>query len=118
MGSDTDFPDDDFPDDDFPDDDRPDADRPDGLAERLSLPDDATDEEAAAIAAAVAAHVADGERAAVAAAAASGRSTPTWDGEKWTFAGRVSATVGRRIRRVPDGAPREKWTAAARAERF
>ncbi|QCC48857.1 acc operon protein [Halobellus limi] len=84
----------------------------------MSIPDDATDEEAAAIAAAVAAHVADGERAAAAAAAATARSVPTWNGEKWTFAGRVAASSGRRVRRVPDGAPREKWTAAARADRF
>ncbi|MFA1612272.1 acc operon protein [Halobellus rubicundus] len=92
---------------------------PEDLTERLSLPDDATDEEAAAIAAAVAAHVADGERAAVAAAAAAAASSePTWDGERWTFAGRVDSTSGRRIRRVPSGAPTDKWTAAGRAERF
>ncbi|WP_256306038.1 acc operon protein [Halobellus litoreus] len=89
------------------------------LTERLSIPDDATDEEAAAIAAAVAAHVADGERAAAAAAAAAAsQSEPTWTGEKWTFAGRLEATGGRRPRRVPNGAPREKWTAAARSDRF
>ena len=95
-----------------------DDDRADDAANRLSLPDDATDEEAAAIAAAIAAHVADGERAAAAVAAAAARSEPTWEGEKWTFAGRVTATSGRRFRRVPDGAPRERWTAAARADRF
>ncbi|WP_049986859.1 hypothetical protein [Halobellus rufus] len=88
------------------------------IAECLSIPADADDEEAAAIAAAVAAHVADGERAAAAVAAAAARSGDTWNGEKWSFAGRVDATSGRRVRRVPDGAPRSKWTAAARAERF
>jgi hypothetical protein len=111
MGSEDDHPGDDGSDDV--------ANRHNDVADRLSLPDDATDEEAAAIAAAVAAHVADGERAAAAAAAAAAaQSEPTWDGEKWTFAGRVTATSGRRLRRVPDGAPREKWTAAARADRF
>jgi hypothetical protein len=88
------------------------------LLDRLSLPDDADDEEAAAIAAAVAAHLRDGELAAAAVAAAAGASEPTWDGEKWTFAGRVAATTGRRVDRVADGAPREKWTAAGRVERF
>ena len=90
----------------------------DDIEARLSIPEAATDEEAAAIAAAVAAHVADGERAAAAVAAAAAQSGDSWYGEKWSFAGRVDATRGRRVRRVPDGAPREKWTAAARAERF
>lgn len=89
------------------------------ISDRLSIPDDADDAEAAAIAAAIAAHVSDTERAAAAAAAAAATDAePTWDGEKWAFAGRVDATSGRRVRRVPDGAPREKWTAAGRVERF
>ena len=88
------------------------------VLDRLTLPDSADEEEAAAIAAAVAAHVADGERAAAVAAAAAAQSGPTWTGEKWTFAGRVDATSGRRVRRVPDGAPTDKWTAAGRADRL
>ncbi|SDY42830.1 acc operon protein [Halobellus clavatus] len=88
------------------------------LLESLSIPDDATDEEAAAIATAIAAHVSDGERVAAAAAAAAAASAPTWEGEKWTFAGRVDATSGRRVRRVPDGAPRDGWRAAGRTDRF
>ncbi|MFB6252353.1 MAG: acc operon protein [Halobellus sp.] len=84
----------------------------------LSIPDDATDEEAAAIAAAIAAHVSDGERVAAAAAAAAATSEPTWEGLKWTFAGRVDVTSGRRIHRVPDGAPRDGWRAAGRTDRF
>lgn len=90
---------------------------PEDLTDRLSIPDDADDGEAAAIAAAIAAHVSDTERAAAAAAAVRG-SEPTWDGEKWRFAGRVASTGGRRIRRVPDGAPTDKWTAAGRVDRF
>ena len=88
------------------------------LADRLSIPDDADDTEAAAIAAAVAAHVSDAERAAAAVAAAAAESGPTWDGEKWRFAGRLESTGGRRIGRVPDGAPTDEWTAAGRADRF
>ena len=84
---------------------------------RLSIPDDADDGEAAAIAAAIAAHVSDTERAA-AAAAAETDPEPTWNGEKWGFAGRVASTGGRRIHRVPDGAPTDKWTAAERVARF
>ena len=87
------------------------------LTGRLSIPDDADDGEAAAIAAAIAAHVSDTERAAAAAAAVRG-SEPTWDGEKWGFAGRAASTGGQRIRRVPDGAPTDKWTAAGRVDRF
>ncbi|RLM57127.1 acc operon protein [Halobellus sp. Atlit-31R] len=88
------------------------------LAKRLRLPEAADDEEAAAIVAAVAAHLGDEERAAAAAAAAASERRPTWNGERWTFAGRVEATNGRRVRRVPDGAPRDKWAAAGRADRF
>ena len=88
------------------------------LTDRLSISGDADDEAAAAIAAAIAAHVSDGERAAAAVAAAAIDSEPTWNGEKWTFAGRVDATTGRQIERVPDGAPTDKWTAAGRADRF
>ena len=89
------------------------------LTDRLSIPDDADAEEAAAIAAAVAAHVSDGERAAAAAAAADAADTgPTWDGERWGFAGRRSMRPGRRLRRVPDGAPTDRWTAAGRADRL
>jgi hypothetical protein len=89
------------------------------ITDRLSIPDDADDAEAAAVAAAVAAHVRDAERAAAAvAAAAAADSGPTWNGEKWRFAGRLASTGGRRIGRVPDGAPTDEWTAAGRADRL
>jgi len=89
------------------------------LADRLSITEDADDAEAAAIAAAIAAHVSDTERAAAAAAAAAAaKSAPTWNGEKWRFAGRMESTSGRHIGRVPDGAPTDEWTAAGRADRF
>ncbi|EMA57087.1 hypothetical protein [Halorubrum lipolyticum] len=82
----------------------------------LSIPDDADDAEAAAIAAAVAAHVRDGERAAAAAAAAAD-DEPDWEGERWAFAGRVDRLQNRSVR-VPVGAPTDPWTAAGRADRF
>ena len=89
------------------------------LTDRLSIPDDADDAAAAAIAAAIAAHVSDTQRAAAAvAAAAASESGATWNGEKWRFVGRIESTSGRRIERVPDGAPTDKWTAAGRADRF
>jgi hypothetical protein len=82
----------------------------------LKIPDDAGDAEAAAIAAAVAAHIRDGEAAAAAAAAAADEG-PEWDGKRWSFAGRVDRLSGRSIR-VPTDAPTDPWTAAGRAERF
>ena len=89
------------------------------LTDRLSIPDDADGAEAAAIAAAVAAHVSDAERAVAAVAVAAAAETePTWDGEKWGFAGRLESIGGRQVERVPDGAPTDKWTAAGRAGRF
>jgi hypothetical protein len=82
----------------------------------ISIPEDATDEEAAAIAAAVQSHLS--ALAAAAEAAADGdEDDATWDGKKWTFAGRVEALGGRSVR-VPDGAPTDAWTAAGRRERF
>jgi hypothetical protein len=81
----------------------------------LSVPADANDMEAAAIATAVRAHLAD--RRAAAAAAERESESESWDGEKWTFAGRLEA-VGEHAGRVPDGAPTDAWTAASRCDRF
>lgn len=83
------------------------------LLDALNLPPDADAEEAAAIAAAVGAHLRDGAVAAQAAAA----EDATWDGRRWTFAGRVEG-LRRRTVRVPDDAPTDAWTAADRADRF
>ena len=80
----------------------------------LSIPPTATPEEAAAIAAAVGAHIRDQQMAAVAAAAA-GDEEITWDGKRWQFAGRVEALSGVSSR-VPRGAPTDEWTAAGRME--
>ena len=81
----------------------------------IDIPDDADDAEAAAIAAAVGAHVNDQARAA--AAAAAGGDDDTWRGRKWTFAGRIDGLQGRSIR-VPETAPTDAWTAAGRTDRF
>ncbi|SFR30460.1 MULTISPECIES: hypothetical protein [Halorubrum] len=82
---------------------------------RLSIPDDAGDDEAAAIAAAVAAHLRDGELAAAAAAASDaddGR-----DEDRWGLAARIDR-LHRRRARVPADAPTDPWTAAGRSDRF
>jgi hypothetical protein len=78
----------------------------------LRLPGTADSEEAAAIAAAVRAHLAAEELAA--AAAAADRPTPTWEDRRWAFAGRIGSVR----RRVPLGAPTDAWTAAGRVDRF
>jgi len=80
----------------------------------LELPDDATDEEAAAIAAAIGAHLHD-HALAVAAAAAAGEET--WDEKRWQFSGRMREQQQRHLR-VPREAPTNPWTAAGRTDRF
>jgi hypothetical protein len=78
------------------------------------LPEDADSGEAAAIAAALGAHLRD-EAAAAAEAAAD--EEPSWDGDRWRFAGRVSQLQHRDVR-VPLGAPTDPWTAAGRTDRL
>lgn len=81
----------------------------------IDVPPSATAEEAAAIVAAVGAHVRDREAAAAAAAAAA--EEPSWDGDRFAFAGRLAQLQGRAAR-VPREAPRDAWTAAGRTDRF
>ncbi|PCR89784.1 hypothetical protein [Natrinema ejinorense] len=80
----------------------------------LDMPDDADDEEAAAIVAAIGAHLHDH---ALAAAAAAAEGEVTWDDERWSFAGRVRAQQHRTVR-VPRGAPTDPWSAAGRTKQF
>jgi hypothetical protein len=80
----------------------------------FDITEDATTEEAAAIAAVLSAHLRDQE---VAAAAAAQSTEETWQGRKWAFAGRVDALNGRTVR-VPNGTPTNAWVAASRADRF
>jgi hypothetical protein len=81
----------------------------------LLIPDDATDEEAAAIAAAIGAHIRAQEAAA--AAAAESEDEETWDGKRWAFAGRLRGLQGR-AGRVPKSAPTDAWSASGRTDRF
>lgn len=74
------------------------------------IPPDATELEAAAIAAAIAAYLSERERAA-------GEAEDRWDGDRWTFAGQLER-IGRHSERVPPTAPRDPWTASGRADRF
>jgi hypothetical protein len=77
-----------------------------------AIPDDASDEEAAAIAIALGTYLADRERA------AAGESTePSWDGHRWAFAGRLAA-LGRRPVRVSLDAPSDPWAASGRTNRL
>lgn len=84
------------------------------LVDSIRFPDDADPEEAAAIVAALGAHLRDRETA----AAEAGDDEETWRGEKWTFAGRIEDLQGRSLQRIPDGAPTDAWTAASRIDRF
>ncbi|GAB7011220.1 hypothetical protein JCM31271_31630 [Halorubrum trueperi] len=86
------------------------------LDARLDVPTDASEDEAAAIAAAVSAHLAAMQAAAVA-AAEDDREAESWSGMEWTMAGRLRQ-LQHRTERVPDGAPRDAWTAAGRTDRF
>ncbi len=83
----------------------------------LALPESATDGEAAAIVAAVGAHLTDLDRAAAAAAADDEEPEDSWDGRRWSFAGRTDA-VGGRSARPTDGTPTDPWTAAGRVDRL
>ena len=83
------------------------------LIDAIELPDDADEDEAAAIVAAIGAHLHD--RAVAAAAAA--EDEETWEGRRWTFAGRLDRLQGRAAR-VPSSAPTDAWTASGRTDRF
>ena len=80
----------------------------------LTIPDDATDEEAAAIAAAIGSHL---RAQAAVAAAAEDDGEETWDGKRWAFAGRLRGLQGR-DGRVPKSAPTDAWAASGRMDRF
>jgi len=80
----------------------------------IEIPPSATAEEAAAIVAAVGAHVRDREAAAAAAAASA---EPFWDDDRFAFAGRIEQLQGRSVR-VPADAPRDAWAASGRTDRF
>jgi hypothetical protein len=89
---------------------------PVGEGVTLSLPAEASDGEAAAIVAAVGAHLPDLDRAA-AAAAEDDEDGAGWEGRRWAFAGRTAA-VGGEPARPTDTTPTDAWTAAGRADRL
>jgi hypothetical protein len=92
------------------------ADRSAGpIAHSLTVSEGATADEAAAVVAAVGAHVRDGRAAALAARERETDDEKTWDGSRWRFAGRVEEVTGR-ARRVPENAPTDGWTATGRLE--
>jgi len=75
----------------------------------LDLADDADSAEAAAIAAAVRAHLSADD--------GGDDAEEGWTGDRWRFRGRVDALQRRRVR-VPTAAPRDAWTAAGRTDRY
>ena len=77
----------------------------------LRIPEAATEEEAAALAAAIGTYLAN-ERA-----AADETERRPWAGRRWAFAGRLDS-LGLESDRVPDGAPDSGWAAVGRADRF
>jgi hypothetical protein len=94
----------------------PDTDIDRGVELDIDLPDDADDEEAAAIAAAVGAHVRD-SRLAAATTPETERTADAWAGQRWVFAGRLRVVNGRSVR-VTDATPADRWVAADRADRL
>ena len=86
----------------------------DVIAEQL---DDATTDEAAAVAVAIGAHLTDRQRAAAAAAAAAAGEEAGWDGKQWSFSARVDETQKRHVR-VRSDAPTDPWSAAGRTDRL
>jgi len=90
-----------------------------GDGRRLRLPHDVDESEAAAIVAAIGAHVRDRELAAAAAVAAEDgdEERDDWSARRWAFAGRLAALQGRSVR-VPDGAPTDAWAASGRTDRY
>jgi hypothetical protein len=77
----------------------------------FDIPEDASEDEAVAIAAVLNAHL-----AALEAAAEADEASP-WNPRRWSFAGRISA-LQRREARVPESAPEDAWTSAGRTTRM
>jgi hypothetical protein len=84
------------------------------IATLLDGLESAESDEAAAVAAAIGAHLRD---QAAAAAAADGEEPPDWSGRKWAYADRLDRDRGRGVR-VADGTPVDPWAAAGRADRL
>jgi hypothetical protein len=78
---------------------------------RLDIPDNADDEEAAAIAAVIRSYMRAQEEA------EEEDVEPEWSGNRWRFTGRVNSLQNRMVR-VPTDAPRDAWSAAGRTDRY
>ncbi|QLD84814.1 acc operon protein [Natronomonas halophila] len=78
---------------------------------RLDIPDDADEDEAAAIAAVIRSHMRAQEET------EEEDVEPEWSGNRWRFTGRVNSLQNRMVR-VPTDAPRDAWSAAGRTDRY
>ena len=91
------------------------SERPQSIAPKeVAGLDDADEDEAAAVMAAIAAHIRDLEVA----AAGADEEPESWEGKRWAFAGRIASIDGGTNRRVPRSAPTDAWTASGRRDRF
>ena len=79
---------------------------------KIDLPEDADEDEAAAIVAALNAHVGAQIRA-----AADEEDSDDWNERQWSFAGRIGDLQHREVR-VPLAAPRDPWAASGRTRRM
>lgn len=80
--------------------------------DRLSVPESATEEEAAAIVAAIETY-----RAGPGDETDADANGHTWRGRQWRFQSRIESLTGERTR-VPERAPTSAWRAADRVDRF
>jgi hypothetical protein len=80
---------------------------------RIDPPEDADEDETAAIAAAVNAYV----RMRTEAGAETDDEARPWADRRWSFAGRIGGVQRRRVR-VPRYAPTDPWTASGRTRRM
>jgi hypothetical protein len=76
-----------------------------------AVPADADEEEAAAIAVALSAYLAERD------AEHDDDEADAWEGRRWAFAGRMRGLTGRAVR-ISTRAPTDDWTAADRADRL
>ena len=84
----------------------------------IHVPEDADEDETAAIAAALNAYVGMQVRALAEAEAETGNEEGRrWADRRWSFAGRIGDVQRRRVR-VPRYAPSDPWTAAGRTRRM
>lgn len=74
----------------------------------MLVPEDADEDEAAAIVAALSTYLREQD---------TDEEAPSWEGKRWAFAGRIAALQGRTVR-VPTDAPTDAWAASGRTGRM